>query len=295
VRSAAALAVTVVLWASAFAGIRVAVAAYGPGHLALLRFLAASAALAGYAALARPRLPRAADLPGVAAAGLAGVAVYHVALNAGERTVTAGAASLLVGTVPLLTALLAAAWLGERPGPRVVAGLALGLAGAALVAAGEGGAAGPAGGAPGGALLVLLAALAQSAYFVLQKPYLARYGAAGVTACAVWVGTAALLVFLPGLPAAVRAAPPAATAAALYLGLFPGALAYATWAYALARMPAARAAGALYLVPPTTVLIAALWPGESPSPLALAGGAVALAGVAVATRRPARRPTARGR
>jgi drug/metabolite transporter (DMT)-like permease len=284
----AALAVTVVLWASAFAGIRVAVAAYGPGHLALLRFLAASAALAGYAALARPRLPGAADLPGVAAAGLAGVAVYHVALNAGERTVTAGAASLLVGTVPLLTALLAAAWLGERPGPRGVAGLALGLAGAALVAAGEGGAGGPG----GGALLVLLAALAQSAYFVLQKPYLARYGAAGVTACAVWVGTAALLVFLPGLPAAVRAAPPAATAAALYLGLFPGALAYATWAYALARMPAARAAGALYLVPPTTVLIAALWPGESPSPLALAGGAVALAGVAVATGRPPRRPAA---
>ncbi len=94
------LVVTLILWASAFAGIRAAVPAYGPGQLALLRFLVASAALAAFAAVGRIRLPQARDLPAVFLSGFLGVAVYHVALNYGETTVTAGAASLLVGTVP---------------------------------------------------------------------------------------------------------------------------------------------------------------------------------------------------
>lgn len=133
-------------------------------------------------------------------------------------------------------------------------------------------------------LLVLLAAFLQSLYFVLQKPYLKRYRPFEFTTYAIWAGTLGLLVFWPGLPAEIGAAPPEATLAAVYLGIFPAALAYVTWAYVLARFPASRAASFLYLVPGVATLIAWLWLGEVPGWLALFGGVIALAGVIIVNK-----------
>ncbi|WP_287372492.1 EamA family transporter, partial [Oceanithermus sp.] len=132
-----ALAFTLVLWASAFAGIRAGLEGYGPAHLALLRFLVASSTLVVYAVLARIRPPRRADLGRIALLGFLGITVYHVALNYGELTVSAGAASLLIASGPIFTALLAVSFLGERLTPLGWAGIGLGFAGVALIALGE--------------------------------------------------------------------------------------------------------------------------------------------------------------
>jgi len=72
----------------------------------------------------------------------------------------------------------------------------------------------------------------------------------------------------------------------LYLGLLPTALAFWTWSYALAHMPAGRLAATTYIVPTLTVLMA--WPilGEIPTTLALLGGILCLAGVTIANRKP---------
>ena len=88
-----------------------------------------------------------------------------------------------------------------------------------------------------------------------------------------------MLVFLPGLAGAVRRAPLGATLSVVYLGIFPGAIAYSTWTYALSRMPASRLATSLYVSPVLAIAIAWLWIGELPKLLSLAGGAVTLAGV----------------
>jgi drug/metabolite transporter (DMT)-like permease len=69
--------------------------------------------------------------------------------------------------------------------------------------------------------------------------------------------------------------------AAIYLGVFPAALGYVSWAYALARIPACRAASFLYLVPAVTLGIAWFWLGEWPTWLALFGGVIAMSGVIV--------------
>ena len=82
----------------------------------LIRFLAASAILAGYAALTRMRLPERRDLPAVFLAGLLAFTLYHVARNYGEAPVSAGAASILINTAPIFTALLAVAVLGNGSG-----------------------------------------------------------------------------------------------------------------------------------------------------------------------------------
>jgi len=284
-RVLAALVVTTVLWASAFAGIRTGLEAYGPGQVALFRFLVASAVLAGYATLTRMRLPERRDLPAVFLAGLLAFAVYHVALNYGEVTVSAGSASILIATAPVFTALLAVAFLGERL--RVVGWVGMGVSflGSAMISLGEGEALSlDARVAP-----ILLAALSTSLYFILQKPYLEKYGALAFTTYAIWAGTLLTLIYLPGLASQVRTAPTGTTLAMVYLGVFPTAVAYVTYAYAFSRMAASRAASFLYVIPVMAYLIAWLWLGEVPILLSVIGGVVSLAGVLLVNFRSRRR------
>jgi drug/metabolite transporter (DMT)-like permease len=275
VRTLVAAGVTLLFWASAFAAIRAGLAAYAPGHLALLRFLVASAALAVYAVLTRMRLPAARDLPAMLLMGLLGITLYHVALNYGEVTVTAGAASLLIASAPTITALLAALFLGERLKVWGWMGIAVSFLGVALIAFGEG---------QGvrfepRALLILLAAASTSLYFIMQKRYLKKYNALQLSAYSIWAGTLLMLVFLPGLVQALPAAPLDATLAVVYLGIFPAALAYVAWTYVLSRLPASIAGSFLDLSPVLATLIAWVWLGELPTWLALVGGATSLTGV----------------
>jgi drug/metabolite transporter (DMT)-like permease len=284
-RTWSAIAGVLLLWASAFAGIRAGMRVtpggglggdgYGPGELALLRFGTASAALALYGLATRMRLPAREDLPGIGLAGLLGISVYHVALNFGEMTVQAGAASLLISAAPVFTALLSVLFLQERLTGPGWAGILLAFAGAALIALGGGG---------GlrftpGALLILLSALVTAAFNILSKRSLRRYAALEFTSYAIWAGTLPMLVFLPGLLRQLHGAAPQATFAVVYLGLFPAAIAYVLWNYALSRMPASLLSSFLYLSPVLASGIAWVWLREVPTPLTVLGGALAILGV----------------
>ena len=277
-----ALGLTIFFWASAFAGIRAALEYYSPAHIALLRFLVASVVLTLYAVGSRMRLPELRDLPAVVVCGFLAFTVYHVALNYGEITVSAGSASLLVNTAPIFTAFFAATFLGERVGVLVWTGMGVSFLGAVLISFGEGENFSLDPGAP----FVLLSAISSAAYFVISKPYLRKYTALEFTTYAIWAGTVLTLVFLPGLPAQIGAAPVRATLTSVYLGLFPTAVAYIAYAYVLSRMPASRTASFLYLVPGVALLVAWAWLGEVSPALSLIGGVIALAGVLLVNRRP---------
>ncbi len=203
--------------------------------------------------------------------------MYHVALNFGEVTVTAGAASLIISASPIFTALLSLAFLGERLSLWGWVGVVVSFLGVALISFGEGGhlAFEPA------TLLVLMAALATSLYFIVSKPALKKYSALEFTSYAVWAGTVPMLVFAPGLAEQVVHAAPSATWSVLYLGVFPGAAAYALWSYALARMPASVLSTFLYAQPVNAVIIAWFWLAEIPALLTVVGGLISLGGVAI--------------
>ncbi len=270
-----AVAATLLLWASAFAGIKAGLSAYSPGQLALLRVLVGSASMAVLARLKGFGFPERKDFPRILAVGFLGFTVYHVFLNYGERTVSAGAASLIVSFTPVMTALLASFFLRERLRFLGWAGIAVSVSGVALISFGEGGAVA----LDPGSLLILLASLGSSLYNVFQKPLLKRYDPIAFTTYSMTAGTLFMLVFLPGLPGAIARAPLEATLSVAYLGVFPGAIAYSTWTYALSRMPASRLATTLYIAPVLAIAIAWLWIGEIPTILSLLGGAITLAGV----------------
>ena len=276
-----AIGITLVFWASAFAGIRAALRSYSPGHLVLSRFLVASMVMFCYALAVKMKLPEKRDVPGIMLLGFLGVTVYHTTLTFGEQTVTAGAASLLIATSPIFTAVFAALLLGERLKWLGWVGIGISFLGAILVALGESDHLQ----LEPGAFLVLLAAFSTSLYFVYQKKYLVRYSAIQMATFTIWAGTFFMLVFSLNLFSTIKQASFQDTLAVIYLGVFPAAIAYISWMVVLSSISASRAASFLYLSPVLALLIAWLWLKEIPVILSLSGGLLSLAGVLLVNTR----------
>jgi drug/metabolite transporter (DMT)-like permease len=267
-------------WACAFISIRAAVAHLSPAHVALARYLVASLVLLPIWLWRRPKIATR-DLPIIFVMGLCGFTVYNLALNAGEATITGGTAALIASTIPIFTTLGAATFLGERVSRGAWNGIGISLAGVFLIALSEKGGVG----LSGGAVLVTLAALSSAVYGVMQKQMGKRYAALDLTTAAIWAGTLALLPFGTGLLGAVRSAPLSAQLNVVFLGVFPGAIGYVLWSYALSQMSVARLMSFLYLVPAISIMLGWFLLREWPAPLSLLGGAIALGGVAWTNRK----------
>jgi drug/metabolite transporter (DMT)-like permease len=271
--------VTVTFWSSAFVGIRAATPELSAGALALGRLIVGTLVLGAVVAVRREPLPGRRDLPAIVAVGVLWFGLYNVALNAAERHVDAGTAAMLVNTAPIFIALIAGTVLHEGYPRRLLAGCAVGFAGALVIGIAtraEHSVAGV------GALLCIVAALAYAIALVAQKPVVERASPLAVTWLACTIGTVACLPFAPSLVADVGDAPASALAWTVYLGVFPTALAFTTWAFALSHTTAGRLGATTYLVPPLAVLLGLIILGETQPAAALLGGVLCLAGVVLA-------------
>ncbi|WP_394843224.1 DMT family transporter [Pendulispora brunnea] len=277
-RALAAVVVTLLCWASSFVAIRAAARDFSPGALALGRLLIGSISLGVICLVRREGWPARAAWRGIVLSGVLWFGLYMVVLNWGEQEVDAGTAAMIVNIGPILIALLSGWLLKEGFPRRLLAGMAVSFGGAVVVgiSMSEGGHASVL-----GVALCLLGAMAYSAAVIWQKPALQHASALQVTAFGCFVGTITCLPFAGHLVAQVAKAPPLATAGIVYLGIFPTAVAFTTWAYALARTTAGKMGATTYVVPAMVIVMSWLALGEVPRPLAFAGGLLCLLGVAI--------------
>lgn len=231
----------------------------------------------------REGLPARAAWPGIVASGLLWFGLYMVVLNWGEQQVDAGTAAMVVNIGPILIALLGARLLGEGLPRMLLVGMAVSFAGAVVVGLSM---SGHGVSSVLGVALCLLAAVAYAAGVVAQKPALRHGSALQITAFGCLVGTVACLPFSGVLVSEAADAPVSATLNMIYLGVFPTALAFTTWAYALARTTAGRMGATTYAVPALVVLMSWLLLDEVPALFTVGGGLLCLAGVAVSRMRP---------
>jgi drug/metabolite transporter (DMT)-like permease len=283
---AAAIGVTLVLWASAFVGIRAVGDTFSPGPMALLRLTVGSLALTVFVLVQgkghAPALPTRRGVLLIACYGVLWFAGYTVVLNAAERHLDAGTAAMLVNVGPVLVAAAAGRLLGEGYPRPLLAGIVVSFIGVTIIAVG-----GPGGhGDRLGILLGLATAVLYAAGILTQKVTLRTTSSLTATWLGCVIGTVVLLPFVPQAVDELTRAPGAAVAAVVYLGVFPTAVGFTLWAYALTRINAGIMASTTLSVPGIVVLMSWALLGELPTAAGLVGGVLCLAGVAVSRRRP---------
>jgi drug/metabolite transporter (DMT)-like permease len=268
------------IWGLTFLSIKVAVRELGPMTLALSRFIVASALLPLIALVMRQSLKISLrDLPHLAAAGLVGVTLYFLCENNGVMLLSASEASIIVGTIPVVTLIAEVLFMRYRPGLRVWLGVILSFAGVALMVLRSAGVAA----SPLGYLYMAGAALSWCAYSFLTRPLSGKYPMLVVTFWQIFFGMLGCIPF--ALAEGPLAAFPSAVVSlnVLYLGVFGSAIGYWLYVIVLGEFGASRSSVFINLIPVVSVVAAFILLGERLGPLQLAGGVIAVAGVYLAT------------
>jgi drug/metabolite transporter (DMT)-like permease len=267
--------IAVCLWGLAPVATRSLVHELAPLPLLTLRQLLAAGVLLPWAVPALRRID-ARDLPRFIVAGLLGMVGYNLPVTVGLQWLPASSAGLLLATEPVWVLVIGLVFLGERAGPRVLAGTGVALAGVAVIA-------GPAALSPGsgtravaGAALVLLATLAFGGYMVVLRPLSQKYGPVSATATSSVAGALPYLA-LAGTAWPPRLSPPAG-AELLFLALGSTVAGMLLWNLAVVR-GGAGISRLLYLEPVVSVLGAMVFLGEQVTAAVLAGGVLVIAGV----------------
>lgn len=278
----AAGAVTLVMWASAFVVIRHVAHDVSPGALGSGRLLVAALVVLPLVLRRGWVRPTGREWALLALGGLGWFGVYNLALNAGERHVDAGTAAMIIQIGPVIVALLAVPLFGERLHAWLLAGMVVGFAGVAVIARGS---STDADASLLGVVLVLVAAAMYAVGVLTQKVLLRRLPSVQVVLVSFVIGAVTCLPFSADLPGIV-ADGGAELWWIVYLGVFPTAVAFTTWAYALTHTDAGALSLTTFLVPLIATFIAWIAIDEVPPSLTFVGGALAIVGVLMTRRKP---------
>jgi drug/metabolite transporter (DMT)-like permease len=281
----AALAGAGCLWGTGFLAGKIAFRELGVAHMVLYRLAFASLGLLPVA-IARGVSVRRADWAVLAVAAFFGVPVLFLVQFAGLDRTTVAHASLMIGTAPMLLALGAAAFAGERLDARGWAAIVASTVGAGLIVVG----APPAGGAGSatlaGDLLVVLSLVAAVVWVLLSQRLMKRYAPAVVTTTVMMLGTAMLAVWV----IAAYGPPPVELSLQTWMavasqGLLATTIATLLWNWGVAWVPASRAGVFVNLEPVIGAALGVTVLGETLGGLAFVGGVLIVGAALAITRR----------
>lgn len=266
----------VVLWGSSFPATRYVLQDYSPAALMLFRFSIASVTLCIIGAIRKIRLPKLKDFPMLILAGLSGVFFYSFFFNHGSVTVEAGISSFIIAASPVFTLILARVFLKEKLTLLSWIGVAMGLVGVAAVTLTQSSSFS----FNLGILLIIGASVSSGIYTHFTRIVTKKYTALEATTYAMVSGTIGMLIFVPDLARALPQSNVTVNLFVVFLGVFPAALAYLAWGYAVAKAEkTAHVTVFSYLIPFISSLLGYIWLHETLSALAWIGGIVIIAGM----------------
>ncbi len=266
---------TVVLWASAYVFTKVALGYFSSSALGLLRYLAASAVLIIIAVIKKIGLPETRDIPKFFLSGAMGFTLYMVTFNKGSETLTATTGSILIATVPIITALCARFLFQEKIRAAGWAAIGIEFCGVLLLTLWNGVVS-----INQGVIWMMCAAVLLSGYNLTQRQYSKKYTAFQSTAYSIFAGTLLLLFFLPDAVTQIAAAPVNQILVIIYLGIFPSAIAYVLWTKALSiAEKTSDVTNYMFATPLFSLLLGYIVIFEVPDISTFVGGAVILTGL----------------
>lgn len=269
--------ITIIFWSLAYVLTRLSLQYFTPFSLGFLRYFVASSTLIIVWVLTRMKLPQRKDLPYFVIAGALGFFFYMIAFNLGQKTVTASTGSIVIATVPLLTAFIARFVYKEKLSFVQWLALIIEFAGVAVLTLMNGILSFNI-----GLVWLLLAALALSLYNLLQRRLTKKYTALQTSAFSIFFGTILLAVFLPVSVKQVFSAPPIQWVYLVILGVFSSAIAYVSWSKAFAKAEkTSQVSNYMFVTPFLTSLLGYLLADEIPELSTLVGGGIILFGVFV--------------
>lgn len=287
-RIAAAFAAVYVIWGSTYLAIRTCVATMPPFLMVGARFLVAGASLFAAARLSGAALPTAAHWRRSLPVGALMIVLGNGLVVWSEQRVPSSIAALLIAMAPVWFALLAWIFRGERPAPRALAGIAVGLAGIALlVGPGASASGSPAGVDAAGAIALLVASLSWASGSLAAKALdLPR---STTMASALQLLTGGALALAVGLVSgehrglALAHVSTASWLAFAYLVVFGSLVGFTAYAYLVRVVSPSSLSTYAYVNPVVAMVLGATLGGEPLSARTLTAAAVILAGVVLMT------------
>jgi drug/metabolite transporter (DMT)-like permease len=283
-RAFAAMIFTVVVWGVGPVFLRTLSVDLGPSdHLAIRYTIVTVIYGLSLAILGGWRIDRE-DWPRLLVISLIGMIGYNIGSAFGFAHVTAGIGSLIIGTQPLLIALMGNLIAGERLTTAALVGLPVGFLGVVLLVWQDLSVTVDSVGFLMGCGLIFLSGLAWAVYVVVSKPLIQKYGSFSISAMSLSICSLAMVPMLAS-PSTLDTLQDMGMRSWLelgYIAIISTMVASITWNFAAARLTAAAAGAFLYLIPIIGVAAGAVILGEKVTPGMITGGALILAGVAIA-------------
>jgi drug/metabolite transporter (DMT)-like permease len=268
-------AITIIFWSLAYVLTRLTRGYFSAFSLGFLRYLVASVTLVIAALITKMKLPKLKDIPLFVLSGAVGFFFYMIAFNQGQFLVTASTASVVIASVPVITALLARFLYGERLLAYHWAAVAVEFIGVAILTLMDG-----AFSLNTGLLWLIAAALALSVYNLIQRKLTKTYTALQSSTFSIFAGTILLAIFAPASISDLSKAPVPECIYVVLLGVFSSAIAYVSLSKAFSKAnKTSQVSNYMFITPFLTSLLGFLIAKETPDSATLIGGGVIMAGV----------------
>lgn len=268
---------SITCWGFAFPLIKLGLQELSPISLTILRLSLASIVFFILFLFLHPSKLRKKDIPYLFLLGFIGISLYHLNLNYGETQVSAGAASLIIATIPVFIVIFAAVFLHERITSRIIGGIILSMIGLIILTLSTGEIKIE---YLSGAAAILFSAIVGAGYTIIGKKLLDRYTAFSLTGYAFIFGSISLTPLITHqFIAEITHLSITGWIAVLSLVFFPTVIAYVLWYKALEMKPASEIGVYLYFTPVISTILGVIMFNEPITPFYIIGGFLIISGL----------------